>query len=61
MRRDDREFGGKGQVLWGALGGLTPYAVAGKFAAWFHGGSFPIMLNFLFGETFHQMGNPTPH
>jgi hypothetical protein len=22
-----------------------------KFTAWFHGGTFPLMLNFLFGET----------
>jgi hypothetical protein len=32
-----------------------------SFAAWFHGGSFPIMLNFLFGEALHQVGNPPPH
>jgi hypothetical protein len=29
-----------------------------KFTAWFHGGSFPIMLNFLFGEALvHQAVN----
>ena len=90
-----------GQTLWGAVGGLTPYAVAGlravgnqtsfplpdfslgfylvlglsailgvmgsvlleshtRFAAWFHGGSFPIMLNFLFGESLHQAGHQIP-
>jgi hypothetical protein len=27
-----------------------------KFTAWFHGGSFPIMLHFLFGEALHQVG-----
>ncbi len=26
------------------------------FAAWYHGGSFRIMLNFLFSESLHQIG-----
>jgi hypothetical protein len=90
-----------GQVTWGVIGGLSPYAAAAlkavgfqpsyhlpsfslafylvlvlsaalgvvgsilleshtRFAAWFHGGSFPIMLNFLFGEALHQVGNLPP-
>ncbi|HYU31908.1 MAG TPA: hypothetical protein VEW48_07075 [Thermoanaerobaculia bacterium] len=28
-----------------------------RFTAWFHGGSFPIMLNFLFGEALHRAGS----
>ena len=92
-----KEFGLPGQVVWGVIGGLSPYAAAAlkavqfqtdyrhpsfslafclvlalsaalgvvgsvlleshtKFTAWFHGGSFPIMLNFLFGEALHQVG-----
>jgi hypothetical protein len=90
------------QLVWGILGGLSPYAAAAlkavgfqtdyhfpnfspafygvlalsaslgvvgsilleshtRFTAWFHGGSFPIMLNFLFGEALHQVGSPTLH
>lgn len=90
-------FGRWDQTIWGAIGGLTPYAVVGlkvvgfntnftlpnfssaflgalalsaslgvmgsilleshtRFTAWFHGGSFPIMLNFLFAEAVHQVG-----
>jgi len=86
-----------GQIAWGAIGGLTPYVVAGlnavgyrmdfplpsfgwgsvlalllsvvvgvlkkklleshtPFTAWYHGGSFRIMLNFLFSESLHQIG-----
>jgi hypothetical protein len=91
------KLGRAGQVGWGIVGGLSPYAVAAlkavgfqinyslpsfsaafylvlmlsaalgvvgsivleshsKFTAWFHGGSFPIMLNFLFSEALHQAG-----
>jgi hypothetical protein len=32
-----------------------------RFTAWFHGGSFPIMLNFLFGEALHQVGSSALH
>jgi hypothetical protein len=34
-----------------------------KLTAWFHGGSFPVMLNFLFGETFiqHIISSPPSH
>ncbi len=89
-------IGRSGQIAWGAIGGLTPYVVAGlnavgyrtdfpfpdlgwgfvlaltlsvglgiigsilleshtPFAAWYHGGSFRIMLNFLFSESLHQI------
>lgn len=27
-----------------------------KFTAYYHGGTFPVMLNFLFGEVVHQAG-----
>jgi hypothetical protein len=95
---DGKRLGRIGQVVWGILGGLSPYAAAAlktvgfqtgyhlpsfsvafylvlalsaalgvvgsilleshtRFTAWFHGGSFPIMLNFLFGEALHQAGN----
>lgn len=102
MSDDGKKIGRTGQVLWGVIGGLSPYAAAAlkavgfqtsyqfphfspafflvlalsaalgvvgsilleshtKFTAWFHGGSFPIMLNFLFGEALHQITNPPPH
>jgi hypothetical protein len=89
-----------GQIAWGAIGGFTPYVVAGlnavgyridfplpsfgwgsilalllsvglgvigsilleshtPFTAWYHGGSFRIMLNFLFSESLHQIGQHT--
>jgi len=32
-----------------------------KFTAWFHGGSFPIMLNFLFGEALVHQSGSRPH
>jgi hypothetical protein len=91
-----------GQIAWGAVGGLTPYVVAGlnavgyqtdfpvptlswgfvlalalsvglgvigsilleshtPFAAWYHGGSFRIMLNFLFSESLHQISQHALH
>ncbi|HKI04932.1 MAG TPA: hypothetical protein VKK31_23335 [Thermoanaerobaculia bacterium] len=97
MRGGGKQLGLSGQVVWGVIGGLSPYAAAAlkavqfqtsyhfpgfslafylvlalsaalgvvgsvlleshtKFTAWFHGGSFPIMLNFLFGEALHQVG-----
>jgi hypothetical protein len=99
---EGERFDRHGQVIWGALGGLTPYAVAGlkavgyrtdfplpsfsfgfllclglsvslgvigailleshtRFAAWYHGGSFPIMLNFLFGESLLQASTRALH
>jgi hypothetical protein len=99
---DDAKLDRMGQIVWGVIGGLSPYAAAAlkavrfqtnyqlpnfslvfyfvlalsaalgvvgsilleshtRFTAWFHGGSFPIMLNFLFGETLHQMSNLPPH
>jgi hypothetical protein len=50
-------------LLSGALGVVGSILLEShtRFAAWFHGGSFPIMLNFLFGEALHQVGNPPPH
>jgi hypothetical protein len=102
MMTGDERFDRHHQAIWGALGGLTPYAVAGlkavgyrtdfplpsfsfgfllciglsvslgvigailleshaRFAAWYHGGSFPIMLNFLFGEALLQAGTRALH
>jgi hypothetical protein len=99
---DDERFGRTGQMIWGGLGGLTPYAAATlkvvgyrtdfplpsfglgfllclglsvslgvigailleshtRFAAWYHGGSFPIMLNFLFGESLLQASTRALH
>ena len=95
-------LGRNGQIAWGAIGGLTPYVVAGlnavgyrtdfplpalswgfvlalalsvglgvigsilleshtPFAAWYHGGSFRIMLNFLFSESLHQVSQRALH
>ncbi|MBW8876907.1 MAG: hypothetical protein JF614_18235 [Acidobacteria bacterium] len=50
-------------VLSAALGVLGSILLEShtRFAAWFHGGSFPIMLNFLFGESLHQASHPPPH
>lgn len=98
----NNKLGRKGQIAWGAIGGLTPYVVAGlnavgyrmdfpiptispvfvlallgsiglgvmgsilleshtPFAAWYHGGSFRIMLNFLFTETLSQLAHQVSH
>jgi hypothetical protein len=102
MTGGSENFGREGRVIWGVIGGLSPYAAAAlkavgfqtdyhlpsfslgfylvlalsavlgvvgsilleshtRFSAWFHGGSFPIMLNFLFGEALSKVGSSTLH
>jgi hypothetical protein len=47
-------------AVFGVLGSILLESHT-PFAAWFHGGSFPIMLNFLFGDAVHQAGSSTLH